>query len=81
MNNLTKVFDKLKKYNPKYKKLEIIMHDLKSDKFIPYCLIDYDEAVERYGEFTIETAYDFEDTKTTSLILRTWIKEKTRVIN
>lgn len=81
MQKLQKVFEKLKKYNPKYKKLEIIMHDMKSDQFIPYCLIDYDEAVEKYGEFTIETAYDFEDSKTTSLILRTWIKEKTRVIN
>lgn len=63
------VFEKVKDFSPKYKDLEIIFHDVEKDEFIPYRTMTFEKAVKKFGDYEIITKLDYDDTKTTSVIL------------
>lgn len=61
---------KLKEYKFKYKNLELMIQD---DDFFYMLqnikLLNYEEAVKAYGEYEILSVMNFNDSKTTSVVL------------
>lgn len=57
----------VKEYNPKYPVLEIIIGDLEYG--MPIGIFSQKKAVKKFGNYKILSIMDFNDTKSTSLIL------------
>ena len=62
---------KLRDYKPKHKLLELAFDNGNLWQMITSThLINYDEAVEKYGHMEIASIRNYDDTKTTSIIVK-----------
>lgn len=56
---------------PKYKNLEVLFSDEKTgDMYFVKGIVKYDDLVKHYGNYIVLSIHDYEDTKTTSVILK-----------
>ena len=63
---------KVKEFNPKYKAIELIIYDSQTDEMYGFFKIfTWSEVVKKYGEYSICSVYDYNDTRTTSIIIQT----------
>ena len=59
---------------PKYKNLEVLFSNEEGNKmYFIKGIVKYDDLVKHYGNYIVLSIHDYEDTKTTSVILK---KEK-----
>lgn len=60
----------LEEYQPTYRKIELILSDEQATKmWFLKKLIGFDECVKKYGDHQVFSVRDFDDTKTTSIII------------
>lgn len=61
---------KVREYNPKYKAIELIMYDSQTDKMHGFFKIfTWQEVVKKYGNCFICSIRDYNDSRTTSIII------------
>lgn len=63
--------DKIKAKNikTKYDVIEVVMSNKEGYRIIPIGLVKKDEFIEKFGEFDVLSTKDFEETKSTSVII------------
>lgn len=61
----------VKEFKPKYSMIELCEETKSFDRTIG--IMEYDKVLEKYGDYTLISGMDFNDTKTTSFIIK---KEK-----
>lgn len=58
----------LKEFKPNYKYLEVLIKKGENSIFI-YGIKRYDKVLKKFGDYNVASARDYDDTKTTSVIL------------
>lgn len=57
----------LKEFKPNYKYLEVLIKN--ENSFFIYGIKRYDKVLKKFGDYNVASARDYDDTKTTSVIL------------
>lgn len=72
----------VKEFKPKYKKIELIIHKNKEPTLYEIIaaankvtMINFDEVLDNYKNYEVSSWRNYEDTKTTSLIIRKLVED------
>lgn len=67
----------LKHFKPKYKRLEVILDDVKNGRVIFVSdILNYNDLVKECGDIIVSSVHNYDDTKTTSIILSVELLKK-----